>query len=209
MTSLSSVDDGNERQRRSLVEEGLLEGVDKTTFDSPGRGLLRTVEVLFQPSAVVELRAFRGRETVSGYYADHVALAREARKLDERDYTVYVTLNEVDPALLARASNRKRKVYRELTTSDGDIVHRRWLPLDLDPARPSGVSATDAEKRAAKERALQLWDFLSEAGRSRSWPTRATGTTCSTRWICPTTRRAWSWSRASCSPSPSGSTTIG
>ena|SRR5215212_1017798 len=166
MISLGPIGEGNERQRRGSVEEGLLEGADKATFDSPGRGLLRTLKVLFQPGAVVELRAFRGRETVSGYYDDHPALAREARKLDERNYAVYVTLNEVDPALLARASNRTRKVYRELTTSDGDIVHRRWLPLDLDPARPSGVSATDAEKRAAKERALQLWDFLSERG----WP---------------------------------------
>jgi len=164
MISLGPTDAGNERQRRGSVEAGLLEGADKTTFDSPGRGLLRTLEVLFQPGAVVELRAFRGRETVSGYYDDHAALAREARKLDERDYAIYVTLNEVHPALLARASNRTRKVYREPATSDSDIVRRRWLPLDFDPARPSGVSATDAEKKAAKERALQVRDFLGERG---------------------------------------------
>ena len=153
--SLSPIGDGNERQRQSSVGEVLLEGADKATFDSPDRGLVRSVEVLFQPGAVVELRAFRGRETVSGYYDDHSALARETRNLDERAYAIYVTLNEVDPALLARASNRTRKVYREPTTSDGDILRRRWLPLDFDPARPSGVSATDAEKRAAKERALR------------------------------------------------------
>ena len=164
VVSLSPIGAGNECQRQSSVEESLLEGVDKTTFDSPGRGLLRTLEVLFQPGAVVELRAFRGRDTVSGYYDDHAALAREARKLDKMAYAVYVTLNEVDPALLARASNRTRKVYREPTTSDSDIVRRRWLPLDFDPARPSGVSATDAEKRAAKERALQVRDFLGERG---------------------------------------------
>ena len=163
--SLSPIGDGNERQRQSSVGEVLLEGVDETTFDSSGRGLVRSVEVLFQPGAVVELRAFRGRETVSGYYDDHSALAREARNLDERAYAVYVTLNEVDPALLARASNRTRKVYREPTTSDGDILRRRWLPLDFDPVRPSGVSATDAEKRAAKKRALQVWDFLGQ----RDW----------------------------------------
>src|SRR5215216_7161742 len=171
VVSLSPIGAGNECQRQSSVEESLLEGVDKTTFDSPGRGLLRTLEVLFQPGAVVELRAFRGRETVSGYYDDHPALAREARKLDERNYAVYVTLNEVDPALLARASNRTRKVYRELTTSDGDIVHRRWLPLDLDPARPSGVSATDAEKRTALRRAVEVRGFL----RGQGWPEPVVG----------------------------------
>jgi hypothetical protein len=155
----------NECQRQSSVEESPLEGADKTTFASPGRGLLRTLKVLFEPGMVVELRAFKGRETVSGYYDDHPALAREACNLDERAYAVYVTLNKVDPSLLARASNRTRKVYREPTTSDSDIVRRRWLPLDFDPVRPSGVSATDAEKRAAKERALQVRAFLGE----RSW----------------------------------------
>src|SRR5215211_2796812 len=160
VVSLSPIDAGNERRRQSSVEEGLLEGADKATFDSPDTGLVRSVEVLFQPGTVVELRACRGRETVSGYYDDHPALAREARKLDERDYAVYVTLNEVDPALLARASKRTRKVYREPTTSDRDIVRRRWLPLDFDPVRPSGVSATDAEKKAARRRALEVREFL-------------------------------------------------
>src|SRR5829696_1832744 len=166
VVSLSPIGAGNECQRQSSVEEGLLEGVDKATFDSPGRGLLRTLEVLFQPGAVVELRAFRGRETISGYYDDHPALAREARKLDKRAYAVYVSLNEVDSTLLARASNRTRKVYREPTTSDGDIVRRRWLPLDFDPVRPSGVSATDAEKKAARRRALEVRGFL----RGLGWP---------------------------------------
>src|SRR5215208_3057138 len=171
VVSLSPIGAGNECQRQSSVEEGLLEGVDKTTFDSPGRGLLRTLEVLFQPGAVVELRAFRGRDTVSGYYDDHAALAREARKLDERDYAVYVTLNEVDPALLARASNRARKVYKEPTTSDGDIVRRRWLPLDFDPVRPSGVSATHEEKKAALSRTREVRDYLREQG----WPEPVVG----------------------------------
>src|SRR5215207_4701121 len=153
------MEDGNKSRGRGLIEQSLLEEEEEKTGE-----IVRTVELLFESDAVVELRAFQGRETVSGYFDDHVLLAREANKLEDRGYGIYVTLNEVDPALLARASNRARKVYKEPTTSDSDILRRRWLPLDFDPARPSGVSATDAEKRAAKERALQVQAFLGERG---------------------------------------------
>jgi hypothetical protein len=115
--------------------------------------IAHAVEVLFDRGTVVELRAFRGRETVSGYYDDPEALAHAAEELDARGHSVYVTLNEADPDLLARAANRVRKVYREPLTSDHDVVRRRWLPLDFDPKRPSGVSATEAEKEAARLRA--------------------------------------------------------
>src|SRR4051812_28199308 len=105
------MDNGNESWGQGSLKESLLEGVDKNTVDSPGGEIVRTLEVLFESGAVVELRAFRGRETISGYYDDHAILAYEAGKLEDRGYSVYVTLNEVDPALLARASNRARKVY--------------------------------------------------------------------------------------------------
>ncbi len=128
--------------------------------------IARAREILFGPCQVVELRAFKGREVISGYFDGGEALARAAGGLDGRGYAVYVTLNEVDPALLARAMNHARKVHKEPTTSDHDVVRRRWLPLDFDPARPSGVSATDAEKEAARRRALEVREHLG----GRGWP---------------------------------------
>ena len=151
---------------RGSIGKGLLEGSDGNTGE-----IWRGVEVLFEPSTVVELRAFKGRETISGYFDDHALLAHEAGKLEDRGYSVYVTLNEVDAALLARASNRARKVYKEPTTSDNDIVRRRWLPLDFDPVRPSGVSATDAEKKAARRRVIEVREFL----RGFGWPEPVVG----------------------------------
>jgi hypothetical protein len=154
------MDDGTESRGHGSIKECLLEGVDRYTGNSLADEINRALEVLFEADAVVELRAFKGRETISGYFDDHAALARDAEKFDERGYAIYVTLNEVDPALLARAANRVRKVYKEPTTSDSDIVCRRWLALDFDPVRPSGVSATDAEKKAARQRALEVREFL-------------------------------------------------
>jgi hypothetical protein len=132
----------------------------------------RTVCTLFATNAVVELRAFKEYQTLSGYYDDHEALAQAAARLDGQGYAVYVTLNEVNTALLARAANRMRKAYRGMpTTSDTDITRRRWLPIDLDPARPADVSSTSGERKAAQLRARDVRDFLSGQG----WPEPVVG----------------------------------
>ena len=78
---------------------------------------------------------------------------------------VYATLNPVKPDLLARASNRL-KPYTQTTTSNPDILHRVWLPLDFDPVRAAGISSTNDEHEAALVRAEQVRSFLAEKG----WP---------------------------------------
>lgn len=127
----------------------------------------RTMAALFEPSAVVELRAKKGRRTRSGYFNDHELLGASAAKLGREGWQLYVTLNEVNPALLARANNRVREEYEsDTTTSDTDITQRRWLPLDFDPVRPADVSSTDEEKQQAFERAMECKEYLA----SRDWP---------------------------------------
>ncbi|MBA2442523.1 MAG: DUF3987 domain-containing protein, partial [Rubrobacter sp.] len=130
-----------------------------------GTEIAGAIEALFEPGAVVELRAFSGGKTVSGYFDDHEALAEQAHKLDEQGYAVYVTLNEVDPALLARAANKISR-YPKATTSDTNILRRRWLPVDFDPVRPADISSTDEEKEAALLRAREVRDYLARQG----WP---------------------------------------
>jgi hypothetical protein len=48
--------------------------------------------------------------------------------------------------LLARANNRVVE-YAKHATRDDQIERRRWLLIDFDPVRPSGISSTDAEHR--------------------------------------------------------------
>ncbi len=73
----------------------------------------------------------------------------------------YIIPNVVNPALLARAANRIRKAAQgRSTTSDGDIVSRRWLLIDCDPQRPAGISSTDHEHNAAVERCRGIWTEL-------------------------------------------------
>jgi len=49
-------------------------------------------------------------------------------------------------------------------TGDRNILRRRWLPIDCDPERPTGISATAAEREHALERARQIARFLREKG---------------------------------------------
>ncbi|MCX6694580.1 MAG: hypothetical protein NT074_08580, partial [Methanomicrobiales archaeon] len=53
---------------------------------------------------------------------------------------------------------------KDTTTADEDIVRRRWLPIDIDPVRPSGVSSSDQEHEAAIEKAGRMGAFLAEKG---------------------------------------------
>ena len=132
----------------------------------------KTLATLFPSGGVVELRALTDHSVHSGYFDDFDVLAEKAANLDTLPEVagVYVTLNEVDPALLSRRANRVKMNLgrKDPTTSDTDVLRRRWLPIDLDPVRPSGVSSTDEEHLAALVRAAEIAAFL---GREQGWPT--------------------------------------
>ena len=76
---------------------------------------------------------------------------------------IYLTLNPCNPALLARAANRLQDCA-QVTTSDADILRRRWLLIDFDPVRPAGISSTNREHGRAVSAACGAWDDLRGAG---------------------------------------------
>jgi predicted P-loop ATPase len=122
--------------------------------------------VLLAPGSVAELRCPKTQKgTLSGYYSDFQLMATEAADLSGQVPAVFVTLNPVNPALLARAVNQY-KPYAQYTTADEDILNRRWFPLDFDAKRPSGISATDVEHEAALARARECRMWLTAQG----WP---------------------------------------
>lgn len=138
---------------------------------SPNKAaILAALGVLFDPADVVELRALttKGRKrTDSGYFdaAHWDDLADYAMRLSETGAAVYVTLNPVDPQLLSRYSNRVEP-FATCTTTDKQVMRRRWLLIDLDPGRPSDTSATDTQLEAAKIKALEIHRYLVGIG----WP---------------------------------------
>jgi hypothetical protein len=117
---------------------------------------------------VIEVRALADGVTHSGYFDDHTLLAEQVEALDADPSVagIYVTLNSVNPALLARRANRikLRLSRKDATTADADIRRRRWLPVDIDPVRPSGVSSTNEEHDAALAAAERIAAYLTEQG---------------------------------------------
>jgi biotin operon repressor len=139
--------------------------------------LERFVSVLWRPGDVHEVRIPTPGRTDSGYFDDPDALVAAVAAVDGR-HNVYVTVNPVDPALLARAANRIRARVRT-TTSDTNITERRWLPIDIDPQRPSDISASEAEREAALEVTRRVWTYL----RGLGWPEPVTAMSGNGYWL--------------------------
>lgn len=132
--------------------------------------ILAALAVLFTPDDVIELRAFPkgGRKRTDAGYFDGLhwpQLAEHAARLSASGAAVYVTLNPVDLQLLSRYSNRIEG-FASTTTTDKQVTRRRWLLVDIDPVRPSGTSATDAQLDAAKVKARAVYGYLNGIG----WP---------------------------------------
>jgi hypothetical protein len=132
----------------------------------------KTLARIIKHGAVFEVRALDAKlsthhraGTVSGYFNNPDACVAELRNLTSAK-GIYVTLNPVNPALLARCANRLDYAEKNATTNDQHILERRWLPLDVDADRPSGIRASDSEKEAAHKKAREIHDYL----KGRGWP---------------------------------------
>src|SRR5690606_6172912 len=82
---------------------------NKATAKADIEEIERAIRLFHEPGGVVELRALGvgGRKrTDSGYFDDPAKLAQAAAHLSGRADGVYFTLNEINPALLARSANK-------------------------------------------------------------------------------------------------------
>ena len=136
----------------------------------------RALALMVEPDQVVELRALhattkasRYAYTASGYFNDMEAFVK-ALSLIRSARGIYITLNPCQRDLLARAQNRLRSAdeFRadKSCTTDTQITRLRWLLIDVDPERPSGISSSDAEHT----RALQHAQTIRETLKSEGWP---------------------------------------
>ena len=113
-----------------------------------------------RPGEVVEVRILKvwgkspawgndfAKGTVSGYFDDHDSFCKAVREADKFKHGgIYFTLQVIDPRLIGRAFNRLKP--SNLTTSDHNVLNYRWLPVDIDPVRPAGISSSDKELKLA------------------------------------------------------------
>jgi hypothetical protein len=127
--------------------------------------IARTIALLSRPGDVREVRIPKTphQGTISGYFGDTGLLVKSVAGLNGGYPGVYITLNPVADALLARAENRL-KPRAQVTTSDKDVLRRHWIPIDSDAVRPADVSSSNEEHELALERCCEIRFELAEEG---------------------------------------------
>ena len=107
-----------------------------------------------------------GAGVVSGFFDNADDFGEAAAGLEKvKAPGIYFTVNPVNPNLLARCCNRlKAADAKTALTSDKDIVCIRWLPIDLDPVRPAGISSNADELAAAVALRDKISAWLEEKG---------------------------------------------
>lgn len=114
--------------------------------------LRKTISVLKPGHQLFEVRIFGAdkRKIMSGYFTDCETLLSALDTVDLRGKNLYITLNRLNEALYSRDQHDKF-LLGVGTTSDTEVDRYEWLFIDLDPKRPTGVSSSDDELRAAED----------------------------------------------------------
>lgn len=120
---------------------------------------------------LVEVRLL-GKNTYSGYFTNVETLIAQLKPLLDHQSAIqyygtmqaYFTLNDINPALYSREQRDVFVKKPKSTTTDGDIVHRGMVLIDLDPSRAAGISASDAEFEKAHLKAVEVYRYLTNEG---------------------------------------------
>ncbi len=123
---------------------------------------IRATFDIFKPDGVIEVRSMDGY-TFSGYFRDREKLISELARHDDK--TWYFVMNEINEGCYSREQNERILSKKGLkTTGDNEITAIKWILIDADPERPTGVSSTDAEKAKAKETIKRVYKYLRQEG---------------------------------------------
>lgn len=102
------------------------------------------------------------KRTYSGYFTDVETLLQEVKKYQHAN--IYFTLNVIDPACYSREQHDRIVTKPKSTTSDNEIIGRKWCLIDVDCEKPSDTNSSDEEKEMAKEVVNNVYKFLRDEG---------------------------------------------
>ena len=110
---------------------------------------------------------FNSGKVMSGYYSEVDKFIEDLRKVNLSGSNVYITLNELHPGCYCRIQRDRlleSKGKSAPTTQDQDVVKYRWMLIDLDPLRPTGISSSEEEFEHSREMAQKVIEFMHELG---------------------------------------------
>lgn len=131
---------------------------------------VRKTVALLTDNSPYEVRIISNNGRVySGYFQGAEIMLKELSKYDLAGCNVYLTLNKIHEGCYCRIQRDhfiecKGNNKNAPQTSENDIVAFRWLLVDLDPKRPSGISSSEDELKHAKQLALKVIDFMKSLG---------------------------------------------
>lgn len=102
------------------------------------------------------------RRTYSGYFTDVETILSEIKRFDKCN--IYFTLNVIDPACYSREQHDKISLKPKSTTSDKEIIARKWCLIDIDVEKPADTNSTDEEKKIAQQTVNNVFKFLRDEG---------------------------------------------
>jgi len=127
----------------------------------------RAIELLQAPGEVFEVRVIgtaSRKDIISGYFQDADTLFQKFDTIDLRKRNVYITLGEVREECFSRSQCERFEKNPAVTTNDNDIIAYRWLFVDLDPVRPTGISSSDEQLKCAEELRNKVYEYLQGLG---------------------------------------------
>lgn len=125
----------------------------------------KAISILQEPGEVFEVRVIgtAKKDILSGYFKDAETLLSKFDTIDLRQKNVYITLGHVRSDCFSR-SQSECFLKSTQTSSDNDIIGYRWLFVDLDPVRTTGVSSTAEELKEAEHLARKVYCYLKNYG---------------------------------------------
>lgn len=129
--------------------------------------LRKAIEQLHPDGELFEVRIInkngKSNKIISGYFKDADTLLDKLQTVDLRGANIYITLNQIKSELFSRQQSESF-VLGANSTDDTDVVGYKWLFIDLDPKRITGVSSSDEELKGAYELASRIYNYLRDRG---------------------------------------------
>ena len=128
--------------------------------------LRKAIQQIHPDGELFEVRIISGdkrKKPASGYFKDADTLLEAFKTYDLRGTNVYFTINQIDNALFSRQQS-EHFVAGANSTQDGEVIGYKWLFVDLDPERPTGISSSDDELQSAFDLAKKVNKYLRDIG---------------------------------------------
>lgn len=127
----------------------------------------RAIDLLQAPGEVFEVRVIgtaSRKDILSGYFQSTDILFQKFDTIELPRRNIYITLGEVREECFSRSQSNRFEKNPAVTTNDNDIIAYRWLFIDLDPVRPTGISSSDEQLKNAEQLRDLVYEYLQGLG---------------------------------------------